>query len=280
VKHWKAFLLISIISPLSVSAGFKAGITELSQYQSDPGDEIDVQTLSAEYSQVITAISAPTSIYTAGVSWESTTVRFDEPLIGDEHLMKAQLPVTGTLVKSAETLFNWILAPGWHGEHGKFSDADFRLTGQGMFILPRPGKQWLLGLAYGEQFGKPQLVPLLGVAWQLSENEVLQTMFPMIKYERTALDKKKYNATLQPVGAQWSWAPGTVAGNTEAGNLELSGVQLSGGAVIPLEKMNVQFSLGLVTARKIKITRQSDPSVNGTVKLKNAWTANLGVEFP
>jgi len=160
------------------------------------------------------------------------------------------------------------------------SDAEFRTQGQLTFVLPRNNKQWILGAAYGEQFGKPQLVPVLGVVWELSERSQLSTLFPLLKYEYLADEKTKYNFAIQPVGAQWTWEKGDV-GNQEPGNIELSAIQFSGGTQIEFsEKYSGSFALGLFTNRKIKVSRQSDTSINASVDLKNAWMAQAGLEFP
>jgi hypothetical protein len=264
----------------TASAKVKVEVSRVAPAKSDPGNEITQDDVKIDFSHPFYQSENKMTSLEGGLSLKSTTLKFDAPQIGDVHLMKLEAPVSGTTIRSAQTVFNWTLSPGMHGETNDFSGAEFRVQGQGLFILPRGSKQWLLGLAYGEHFGKPQVVPVVGAIWQLSEKSQLTTLFPLLKYEYTAETKTKYNVSAQPVGAQWTWQKGAV-GNTEAGNIELSGIQFSGGASAALTKhFTGFFSLGLVTNRKIKISRQSNASINGSLDLKDAWLAQAGLEFP
>jgi hypothetical protein len=146
--------------------------------------------------------------------------------------------------------------------------------------MPRGKRQWVVGAGVGEEFGKVRVFPVLGAVWMLSDRSTLTTLFPLLKYEYSAGNRRKYVAEFAPSGAEWTWEPGAI-GNAEAGDLILQGLRISGGGEFGISEAATAFAnVGVVVARKAKVAQQANPSNNASVDLKPAWFVEFGISFP
>jgi len=274
-------LLALVVPPATVQAKVKASYTYAPQAEDDPGNEITQKDALLEASGQFYTADDKSSSYGAGVSIRSTTLKFDEPVIGDVDLLKLQVPITGLNKIFGDKLLNWAIAPGFHGEQGSLVGADFRIQGQAAVIFPKENnRQWIFGAAVGDQFGETMAFPIIGIIWTPSERSKLTAVVPLIRYDYKSTDTTTYNISVQPAGANWTWQKGAI-GNTYEGNLILRGYRFTVGTDILIgEKAKLFMNAGIITGREIEIQRADKPSINGTLELKDAWVFELGVEFP
>ncbi|UXD88714.1 hypothetical protein [Thalassolituus hydrocarboniclasticus] len=275
-----AVLSVGIMYTSPALAAGKIAYSHVKTAAADQGNEIDKNDLVVEYSRAIYVSDDKHSSMSLGIAVQDTNLYFDEAQLPDMDLVKIKLPLSGSQVLDSGSIVSWTLTPGLHGEADDLSEAESRLEGQAFYIKPSGNLRWVLGGGFGDQFGETKLFPVLGAIWTASAQTEVTLMFPSLKYKYTTEQKKAYSLSLVPVGSQWTWKAGDLGGNTEAGNVSVSGLKLSAGLDWPLaNKQVISAELGRITEREFKITRQSDPSFNGTVELEDAWFAQLGWAF-
>lgn len=276
----KSLVIAMVCSPLQVMAAGNISYSTIQTVDAKPGFEINQGNLAAEYSLPVYASEDHRKIISVGAAVQDTNITFDAGGVDDLNLAKLKLPITGNNVLESGKLVSWSIVPGLHGEVDELSDADVRVEGQAMVIIPSDSFKWVLGAGFGEQFGEPQAFPLFGAIWGSSPESQWTVMFPMVKYEHTLSTKSKYRITLAPDGAQWSWAANTLADNTDQADVALSGIKLSGGFDWALSEGNtLSFDAGWVTQREFKVTNHEDTDRNVTIDLDDAWFFQVGWMF-
>jgi len=266
------------MQPQAAVAQVKASYTK-STPEKDPGNEIEQQDVLLEGSFNVYQAEDRKRAYGVGFSVLSTTLKFDEPVIGTVDLLKLQVPLTGQNALSGGTIFSWTVAPGLYGEHGGLADAEFRVQGQALLVVPNTEtRQWVAGLAAGDQFGDYMIFPVFGLIWSPDKQSKLTAVLPMIQYDYMATEKITYRATFRPVGSDWTFKRGDI-GNVYEGNIILRGYRLSVGADWLLsDKTHLFVDLGVTTSREFEVER-ANSSISDSVDLKDAWVFELGLQF-
>lgn len=276
----KSLIIAVVCSPLQVMAAGQISYSAVNTVDAEPGEEINKGDFAAEYSLPVYASEDHRRSVSVGGAIQDTAITFDEAGVDDLDLIKIKFPVTGNNVLESGKIVSWSVVPGLHGEADELSDADFRIEGQAMMIIPTESRQWVVGLGYGESFGEPQIFPMFGTIWSNSPGTQWTLMFPMVQYEHASSEKSKYRITLAPDGAQWSWAANTLADNTDQADISVSGISLSGGFDWALSgSSTIAFDAGWVINREITVTNHEDADRNVTIDLDDALYFKLGWKF-
>lgn len=274
-----SLLVLSLCSFQSIAEG-NISYSSLNTFDAEPGNEIDKQTISAGYSHLVHVSENKRNTLSLGGSLEGTNLTFDDSRLKDTDLLKIKAEGQGLHIFESGKLLSWTLSPGLHGQSGELSDANFRVEGQAMFILPSERRQWIIGAGFGDQFGKPTFFPVIGSIWSPSERSQWTLMFPMVEYQFTESKDMKYKISVVPDGAQWSWKENTISPDTEASDLSLSGIRISAGIEKGVTETGaIAVDLGWVTQRKVEYSQHSDPDLNGSTDLEDAWFVQVGWKF-
>ncbi|MFP6846261.1 MAG: DUF6268 family outer membrane beta-barrel protein [Thalassolituus sp.] len=277
--HTASLLILSLWSFQSIAEG-NISYSTLNTVDAEQGNKIDKQTLSASYSHLVHISENKRNTLSLGGGVEGTDLAFDDSRLRDTDLLKIKVETKGLHIFESGKLLSWTLTPGLHGQSSELSDANFRVEGQAMFILPSERRQWILGAGFGDQFGKPTFFPVIGSIWSPSERSQWTLMFPMVEYQFTESKNMKYKISVVPDGAQWSWKENTIASDTEASDLSLSGIRISTGIERGVTETGaIAFDLGWVTQRKVEYSQHSDPDLNGSTDLEDAWFMQIGWKF-
>lgn len=268
-----ACCLLFIASSHPVLAEISADISYSTPKEDDPGNEIDQCDIKFDYSQQLHQSTDAQYSLKGGLSIHSTSWTFDESRLGDVDLIKVKLPFTSTTVLANEKLFVATLTPGIHGDQDDLSSGDVRLEGQAYFILPRGKHKWMLGAGFSDIFGEPQLYPVVGDIWSVTEKLQLNIVFPALGATYTATPAFKYLLTIQPSGGSWSWEAKDLGVNSdESVDLDLKGIRTAIGAMWDVGDSNwLTLKLGIETNREIEISKHSDASINQTLDLVDSW---------
>ena len=271
-------ILLPALATLSGCATGTLSYQHSAPAKSDPGNEIVQDDLQFETSIPVHISEDKKTIYSMGTTIKESHLAFDEPVFGDLDLYKVKFPISGTHVLK-DCIATWTLVPGLHGDTNDPSDADQRVEGNVIIFAPSGSIQWAFGGGFGDDFGEVKAFPILGFIWQASPRSKLTALVPLVKYEYTNAAGNKYNVAVVPEGAEWTWKAGAV-GNQYPANIALSGIKTTIGVDFLRGGNSYYFiNAGIITNRKVEVSRADDPSVNGSLELQSVWVAQVGLRW-
>lgn len=267
-----------LLSSNQAFAEIKASISQSTPDKDEKGNQFDQRDIKFDYSRPVFTSENSSYVVSGGLSLQSTAWDFEDNRLGDVDLIKIKLPFTTHMVLQNRKLFVATITPGLHGEQDDLGAADFRLEGQAMLILLREKLQWIVGLGFSDIFGEPQAFPVLGAVWAASDKLEFNFVLPSLGATYTASASSKYLFTVQPSGGSWSWEAKDLGINNsnESVDIDYQGIRTGiGGSWLFSEKNWLSIKAGIETGRELEISRHSDPDVNATLDLEDAWFVEL-----
>lgn len=141
-----------------------------------------------------------------GGTFRVNTWRFDDDRVDDLDLYKIKVPLVAGFNATDEILITVGIEPGIHSDlEGDLDEDDIRVDGLAFgTYLYSSELRFILGAAFGKEFGDPELYPLIGVWWQATEELVLNLVFPNPKISYAFSDDFRLFVAGQPAGGEWN----------------------------------------------------------------------------
>jgi hypothetical protein len=140
-----------------------------------------------------------------GAFYQLNVWTFDDSNIDDFDLHKIKVPIGASFAASEDVRVNLSLLPGLNSDMEEIDGDDFRLdaSAAGTYIYS-PTLQFVAGVAYGEEFGDPELYPIGGVIWQATDQLGLRLVFPTPKVTYAASEDLNLFIMGEPTGGEWN----------------------------------------------------------------------------
>lgn len=114
-------------------------------------------------------------------------------------LMQAQRSTSSNLTWSL------MVTPSLASDFERISSGDFRLTVLGLGAYQAgPEWRWVGGLYYGQAFGEPRFLPMLGTVWNPSHEWTVSILMPRPSITYTPNLSWSLTALIQPAGGDWN----------------------------------------------------------------------------
>jgi hypothetical protein len=193
-----------VLSAADVEASYLYSVPSTS----DPGNEIVEHESAARASFDVVPFGASGGWgLSAGGYFRLNAWDFDESEVRDIELYKIAASIKATMFASPKLGFIVTLEPGLHTDFDQVGSEDLRLEGSALGVwLASPKLQVIAGLAYSDELGKAQVIPVGGVIWQATERLHIEAVFPSLTSTYAVAEAWRARAAVMAAGGQWSWA--------------------------------------------------------------------------
>lgn len=256
------------------AASFDASYLYSQPIKDDPGNEITEHVVAASASG--TAYRKPDGLLDLkiGLDVQFNDWEFDERQIPDTRFYKAAIPLTALSRLNPHWILSGTLTPGVYANVEHLEGDDFRLEGNVLATwIKSETFVVLFGLAYGDDFGEPQVYPVGGVMWQATETLHLDLVFPAAKVDWKAFERMHFLADISPSGSQWRWREDDGDIFTQDDLLvRISGYRMGVGAGHDLATgWNVSGLVGMDFGREIEIENDRTGAVGDVELVESAY---------
>jgi hypothetical protein len=199
--------LAAIGCTLLPAAELEASYLYSAPTSSDPGNEIVEHESAARASfDVVPFGSSGTWGLSAGGSFRLNAWDFDESEVRDVELYKIAASIKATMFSNPNFGCIVTLEPGLHTDFDQVGSEDLRLEGSALGVwVASPKLQVIAGLAYSDELGKAQVIPVAGVIWQATERLHVEAVFPSLTTTYAVAEEWRARAAVMAAGGQWSW---------------------------------------------------------------------------
>ncbi len=216
VRTVKCLALAALCSAPLSAAEFAASYLYSAPSKSDPGNEIVQHESSAKVSFDVVPLGAAGWGLALGGSGQLNAWDFDEPAVPDVQLYKITAPLKLTVFPNPHFGFIATIEPGLHTDFDSVGSDDVRLDGSLLGVwVATPKLQVIAGVAYADDLGKAQVIPVAGVIWDATERLHVEAIFPSLTTTYAFAEKWRARAAVMAAGGEWNWTFNGASGNVE-----------------------------------------------------------------
>jgi hypothetical protein len=210
-----------------------------------------------------------------GGAYQANIWSFDDRRLDEIDLHKLTASLVGVFKASDNIRIRAEVKPGIHSDFEDVDGDDFRLEGSlvGSYIQSRE-LQWVLGVAFGEDFGDPVAFPIVGARWQATENLLAELIFPKPRVTYSLSDDLRIFAAGEPTGGQWNVGDEDTDRQVD---VELKGFRAGiGGEFQVCQGGWLHLMVGAETGRELQVGIDEDDAFDDAVEIEDGAFVQIG----
>ncbi len=207
-----------------------------------------------------------------GAAVQANSWKFDDEKFDDIDLYKVKLPMMVDFQARQNFLVSVGLTPGIHSDFEDVDEEDIRLAGAvlGTYVQSRE-LQWVIGVAFGEEFGDPTVYPVLGVNWQATEQLLLELILPSPKVSYAFSEEFRVFAAGEPTGGEWN------VGDERSVDIQQKGMRVGLGAECQVVEGGWLYALvGVEVDRELQLAEDGEELLADEVELDDQSFVQVG----
>lgn len=198
------------------AAEFEASYLYSAPTESDTGNEIVQHESAAKASFDVVPFGASGWGLSAGGTYQMNAWDFDDPAVPDVQLYKIAASFKATVFASQRFGCIATVEPGLHTDFDNVGSDDVRVEGSllGLWIAS-PTLKVIAGLAYADDLGKAQVIPVGGVIWDPTDRLHVEAVFPSLTTTYAFATEWRARAAVMAAGGEWNWTFSQPTGDVE-----------------------------------------------------------------
>jgi hypothetical protein len=212
----RSFSCLAFTSFCLVAAEVETSYLYSAPTSSDPGNEIVQHEATARVMFDVVPFGSAGWGMSAGVASQLNAWDFDDAALPDVELYKLAASLKATAFPHPRFGVIITAEPGVHSDFENVTSEDLRLQGSllGLWVADA-SLQVLAGLAYADDFGKAQIVPVVGVIWDATPSLHIEAVFPSLSATYSIVEGWRARSAVMAAGGEWNWTFGGPSGEVE-----------------------------------------------------------------